>query len=508
MEAAGLEELRAERDFAAALVETTQTLVCVFDADGRIVRFNRACEEATGFTATDAIGRDARELVIPPEEREDFGRVIARVWSSRAPDPQEGHWLTREGERRRIAWANRPLLDADGDVLYLVSTGLDVTERERAAAELRRLAREQAALRRVATTVAGEAAPERVFDVVTEEAARLLGKLSCAVLRYNGDGTGTIVGRFVSAVDSGGFPVGRDFPVSGEGLAATVARTGRVARVDDYALVRGETAEEMHRLGYVSAVAAPIVVGARIWGAFVAGSPAEPLPAGAEDRLAEFAELVALAIASAEARTQLRASRARIVQAGDAERRRLERNLHDGAQQRLVTLSLALRLAQARLESDPAAAKTLLAGASDELQQALEELRELARGLHPAVLADRGLGPALEAAAARAPFRVDLAAVPGKRLPPAIEAAVYYVASEALTNAAKHAGAAEVTVRVGVEDGCVRVEIADDGRGGAELDSGTGLRGLGDRVEALGGSLELESPAGHGTRLRAAIPLP
>jgi signal transduction histidine kinase len=202
---------------------------------------------------------------------------------------------------------------------------------------------------------------------------------------------------------------------------------------------------------------------------------------------------------------ELRHSRKRLLQAGDAERRRLERNLHDGAQQRLVSLSLALRLAQAKLKADPDAASKLLSGASEELAQALEELRELARGIHPAVLSDRGLSAALEALAGRAPLPVEVLA-PEERLPPPVEAAAYYVVSEALTNVAKYAQASAVGVRVTRLNGSAVVEVADDGVGGADPLNGSGLRGLADRVEALDGRLHVESAPGRGTVIRAEIP--
>jgi PAS domain S-box-containing protein len=203
---------------------------------------------------------------------------------------------------------------------------------------------------------------------------------------------------------------------------------------------------------------------------------------------------------------ELAASRARIVAAEDVERRRLERNLHDGAQQRLVTLSLSLRLALSKLETDPAGARAALAGTSDELALALDELRELARGLHPAVLSDRGLRAAVETLAARTPVAVDIADVPDERLPEPVEAAAYYLIAEALTNVAKYAGASNVRIRVSASDPIV-VEVSDDGVGGADPGAGTGLRGLADRVESLGGSLEVVSPAGGGTTLRAEIPI-
>jgi signal transduction histidine kinase len=202
---------------------------------------------------------------------------------------------------------------------------------------------------------------------------------------------------------------------------------------------------------------------------------------------------------------ELRRSRARIVEASDVERRRLERNLHDGAQQRLVSLSLVLRLAQAKIEADPAEADELLGQASEELGQALEELRELARGIHPAVLSDRGLGPALEALAARSPLPVDLE-LDGDRLPEPVEAAAYYVVAEALTNVVKYAEASSVAVSIERVNGRAIVEIADDGIGGADPSGGSGLRGLVDRVEALDGLFLVESAPGKGTRVRAEFP--
>ena len=203
---------------------------------------------------------------------------------------------------------------------------------------------------------------------------------------------------------------------------------------------------------------------------------------------------------------ELAASRARIVTAGDVERRRLERNLHDGAQQRVVAVSFSLRLALAKLDSDPADARAALVGAGDELALALEELRELARGLHPAILTDRGLRAAVETLAARAPLPVDIVEIPDHRLPEPVEAAAYYLIAEALTNVAKYAHASTVRARVTAGDGNVVVEVSDDGIGGADPTTGSGLRGLADRVEALGGSLEVVSQAGAGTALRAEIP--
>jgi signal transduction histidine kinase len=227
-----------------------------------------------------------------------------------------------------------------------------------------------------------------------------------------------------------------------------------------------------------------------------------------EQRLCDFADLVAQALANADAHEQLAASRARIVEAGDAERRRLERNLHDGAQQRLVALAVDLRLVSATLEKDPHSARKTLAVAQDELAEGLDELRELARGLHPAVLTERGLGAALKALANRAPVPVEITELPEQRLAGPVEAAAYYVVAEAITNVAKYAHASKVTVSVRRSNGHAAVTVSDDGVGGADAALGTGLRGLADRIEALDGHLDVDSPPERGTRISAEIPLP
>ncbi len=332
------DELRQERDFISAVLDTAATLVIVTDREGRFVRFNQACERLTGYTFEEVEGVPYWELFIAPEEVESVRSAVGRVWAGDFPSENENDWVTRDGSRRLIAWSNTALLDPDGNVEYMVSSGLDITERKRAEAEVR-------------------------------------------------------------------------------------------------------------------------------------------------------------------------ASRARIVAAGDAERRRLERNLHDGAQQRLVALSLALRMSQSSLRTDPEGAEQLLRASGEELTQALTELRELARGIHPAVLTDRGLPAALEALAGRAPTPVVLDVDLNERLPPPIEAAAYYVVSEALANVAKYASATEVVVSVGRANGVAEVEVRDDGVGGADALRGSGLRGLADRVEALDGRLDVVSPPGQGTRIRAEIPV-
>jgi signal transduction histidine kinase len=371
--------------------------------------------------------------------------------------------------------------------------------------KLRLLVEEQAALRRVATLVASAPEPERVFHAVAEEAGRLLEARTAATVRFEEQG-GVIVGRW-DQDGAASFPVGMRVPYSDPDVP--VFRASHYGgRVEDYTDVPGEAARMTREAGYLSSVVAPIHAGGRTWGAlFVFSSSPRHFGPDAERRLADFTELVALALESVDAYDRLRASRTRIVEAGIGERRRLERNLHDGAQQRLVSLSLQLRLAQRAVEKDPSAAAGMLAEAADELNRALEELRELARGLHPAILTDRGLHAAFESLATRAPFPVDITGVPGERFDEALEAALYYVVAESLTNAAKYAQPSGARVEMSRTDRSVVVEIHDDGRGGANLGGGSGLRGLADRVEALGGRLDVRSPVGAGTVVRAQLPL-
>jgi PAS domain S-box-containing protein len=499
--------------FATILTETTQSLVCVYDHDGRIVFFNDACERATGFSRAEIVGRDACEFVIPPEEREAFREFLTYVWSTGKPSPQVGHWQTKDGGRRLIAWSNRPMTDP----ICLVTTGIDLTDRpprqeddalqgdpEAKLAEVSRLASEQRALRRVATLVAAEASPERVFTAVSEECARVLQVNSSAVMRYQGDETAVIVGRHNrDSIDA--FSVGEVLPRQPSSAVGRVLKTGVPARIDDWGGLVGGLAETMFRIGYRSSAAAPIVVSGALWGA-VAIASEDPLPADSEARLGAFAELVSLGVASAQARADLRASRTRLVEAGDEQRRRLERNLHDGAQQHLVSVALKLRVARSRLDSDPDVTARLLDEAARELDTGLEELREIARGLHPAILGEHGLERALEVLAERLPVPVDID-VPSERLPPHVEATAYYIVSEALTNVAKHAEAASARVRLRRDGELLRCEVADDGRGGAEESAGSGIVGLRDRAEAAGGTLSVLSPPGRGTVVTAALPL-
>jgi len=386
-------------------------------------------------------------------------------------------------------------------------------ERSRASRRLaeteaaqRALADEQAALRRVATLVASDASPNRVFETVTEEVGRLLGLSGANVMQYDGAHTATIVGAW-SEDGPPRIAVGARLNLDGDTVVARVVRTGEAARVD-YSEVSGELAERLRSAGFRSAVAAPVNVGGRLWGVLAAATASdEPLAGGVERRLTDFAELVAQALANADAFAKLAASRARLVEVGDAERRRLERNLHDGAQQRLVSVALQLNMVASRVESDPAAARALLATAQTDLVHGLDELRELARGIHPVVLTERGLGAAVDALVARAPLPIDVAALPEERLSAPVEAAAYYVVAESITNVAKYAHASTATVSIARENGSATVVVFDDGVGGADPAAGSGLRGLAARVEALNGRLDVDSPRGGGTRITAEIPL-
>ena len=388
-------------------------------------------------------------------------------------------------------------------------------ERTRAAQALvateaaqRALADEQAALRRVATLVAGEAAPSNVFQQVTEEIGRLLGLPSASVMHYDGARTATVVGAW-SEEGTPRFPVGANLDLDGDTVIAKVLRSGHTQRVESYEEASGALAETLRGFGYRAAVAAPVSVGGRLWGAVAAATASDdPLPEGLERRLCDFADLVAQALANADAYEQLAASRARLVEVGDAERRRLERNLHDGAQQRLVSVALELSMVRAKLDSDPGAARELLTAAQDDLARGLDELRELARGIHPVVLTERGLGPALDALATRAPVPIEIAELPEARLSASVEAAAYYVVAEAITNVAKYAHATHATVSIRRSDGRATVTVADDGVGGADPSAGSGLRGLSARVEALNGHLDVDSPPERGTRITAEIPFP
>jgi signal transduction histidine kinase len=346
-----------------------------------------------------------------------------------------------------------------------------------------------------------------VFSAVAKELARCLGVTHATLVRYEADGAAILLASHDDRGLQKKMVVGKRFSVEGESIPAMVFRTGRAARRDSHENAPSPDVKYIHELGLHSGVGVPVVVGGRLWGAANVGSSRpEPLPPGTEARVGDFADLVATAIANADARTELTASRARIVAASDAARRRFERNLHDGAQQRLVSLGLQLRTAEASLPPEWHALREKVSNVVTGLTGVSEDLQEISRGIHPAILSKGGLGPALKTLARRSAVPVELRLDTDRRLPEPAEVAAYYVVAEALTNAAKYAEASEVRIDVQADGANLRLSISDDGIGGADPHKGSGLIGLVDRVEALGGQLRISSLVGSGTSLLAMIP--
>jgi signal transduction histidine kinase len=372
--------------------------------------------------------------------------------------------------------------------------------------ELTLLVEEHAVLRRVATLVAHGAPPAEIFEAVIAEVGRLISADAAALSRYETDGTLTTIGGWSRA--EGYFPVGTRHAVTAGTLGSLILDTRRAGRIDSYADAVGSLADFVRGRGWRSAVGSPIIVEDRLWGVVgVASTSDRPLPPDTERRLAEFTELVATAIANAQSREELTVSRARLVATADATRLRIERDLHDGAQQRLVSLALELRAAQAAVPAELHELRAELSRVVDGLTSVVEDLREIARGIHPAMLAEGGLRPALKALARRSAIPAELDVRVPQRLPEPVEVAAYYVVSEALTNAAKHAHASVVHVAAEAQERVLRVSVRDDGLGGADPARGSGLLGLKDRAEAIGGTLSLESPPGGGTSLQIMLPL-
>jgi signal transduction histidine kinase len=374
--------------------------------------------------------------------------------------------------------------------------------------ELRAVADEQAALRRVAMLVAHGAPPEAVFSAVAEELALLVGADAANVVRYESDGTATAVGGW--SAHRLEIATGTRMTMAAAGVAMTVLRRGTTTRTEHFDGPSGSVGGHFRAAGLRSGVGSPILVQDQLWGVEIVASAApDPLPAGSDRRLEAFTELVATAIGNADGRAQLVAARRRVIEATDSARAKLARDIHDGAQQQFLTALIDLQLAQQKRSSDPGRSRELVDLAAAQVETGVETLRELAAGVHPAVLSDMGLRAALEALAARMPLPLSVE-VDDLELPAAVEASVYFFCSEALTNVVKHAKASAASVKAEAVDGQLRVEVCDDGIGGAETDScGTGLIGLRDRIRALDGSLSVSSPpGGTGTTLVARIPLP
>jgi PAS domain S-box-containing protein len=642
-------------------------VISVADFEGHFTRVNPAAEQVLGYTQEELIARPYLDFVAP-DDRERTAAEAAAIAHGETTRAFENRYVRKDGSPRVIEWRSTPVVE--DRVMY--SVGRDVTDRRQAETELERLAGEQAALRRVATLVAREAAQAEVFAAIAEGIGQLLRTEEIRMLRYEEDQSAVMVAS--AGEDRDVFPVGSRIRLDGDSAASRVLRTGRPARIDDYGRVRGPIGETVRSIGIRSVAGAPILVEGRLWGAITAGtrhgaplppetesrlaqftelmataiantesharaerladeqaalrrvatlvaegaaptvvldavaaemerlleadhvtlgryepgdevtkvahagpeahqvplgtrvthegesvaatvrrtersirvdyseaadgvvaemarsrgigvaigapivvegrlwgvivaswSREEAPPAGTEQRMAEFAELLDTAIANADSRDQLTASRARLLTAADEARRRVVRDLHDGAQQRLVTTMLTLNLAERALQANDGKVESLICDALAQVKQGNEELRELAHGLLPPVLTDGGLRAGVDSVVRRldVPIEVD---VPGERFPAEIEASAYFIVAEALTNVVKHADARHAEVRAFVDDGMFRVEVRDDGIGGADPD-GRGLIGLRDRATALGGRLDIESPASGGTLVAATLPL-
>jgi signal transduction histidine kinase len=379
--------------------------------------------------------------------------------------------------------------------------------RTQARAQLQDFAAEQAALGRVATLVAKGTSPAEVFAAVAEEVGRLL-QADCTIMsRYDPDGRITVVGTWAAADLTLPLPIGLRAKLDGRNVHTLVLQTRQPTRLDDYSTATGEIVILAQEWRIRASVGAPIWVEGQLWGVICAASIAKPLPLSTEARLAGFTELAASAIANAEAQAALTASRARIVAAADETRRRVERDLHDGAQQWLVSMALRLRAEQAILPPEAEEVAERLGAAVDAAVSLQEELREISHGLYPAILTDSGLRPALRTLARRSGISVSVDVRVAERLAEPVEAVAYYAVSEALSNVTRHADAVAAEVEVMASGGVLRIRVRDDGSGGADFSRGSGLTEVKDRVEAFGGRVSLHSPRGAGTTLEIILPL-
>ena len=513
-------EHRLERPAASEVRERSlldAALDCVISMDdrGHVTYFNASAQQTFGYRTTEAVGRDLagrdRAAVTARRTPAGLGPLSRNTRAEHSWPPGRSYGDARRWHRvpRRTHHNESRASRGGGGFIGFVR---DISERLRAEEELRSahrrlelIADEQGSLRRVATLVARQAKPEELLAVVVREVARVLGVRSTCVIRYDASGTATVVGLWGDAMP---FTLGISSPVEETAAAAVIWRTRQPASVD-VAGLGGSVAAALLENGLRFVTAAPIEVEGRLWGAMLAlESEREALPAGVVNRLESFTELVATAVANATARSELVAARRRVIEAGDAARERLTRDIHDGAQQHFVNSLINLQRAQQKWSSDASRARELLDLGAAEAETGVETLRELAAGIHPTVLRDMGLPAALESLAARIPIPVSLE-IDELELPPSLEVSVYFFCSEALTNVTKHASASSASVRVETAGGQLTIEVRDDGIGGAEIGSGgSGLVGLSDRIGALEGSIALRSPrGGAGTTLSACIPL-
>jgi signal transduction histidine kinase len=443
----------------------------------------------------------AAGVVAAASERSDFPTatddLLLSLAANHAATAFQGARLIQERKR-----AEAELREARNELEVKVAER--TADLRRSEAHLAQLAGEQTALRRVATQVAREASEAEVFSAIADGIGELLGAEEIRMVRYEGDRTAVVVAEAGQLKEV--LPVGSRHPLEGENAVSRVFRTGRPARIDDYGTASGQIAERVRSGDTRAAVAVPILVEGRVWGAIVTGTTGdEPFPPETESRLVQFTELMATAIANADARDQLTASRARMLTAGDEARRSVVRDLHDGAQARLVQAIVTLRLAQEAVREKDREAEPLVGEALELAERGIAELRELSHGILPTVLTHGGLRAAVGSVVARLDLPVEFE-VPGERFPAEIEASAYFVVAEALTNVVKHANAERAEVRAFVRDEMLRIEVRDDGIGGADP-GGNGLVGMDDRVTALGGRLRIESQAGAGTLVAATLPL-
>lgn len=474
-------------------------IISVADFEGHFTRVNPAVEPVLGYTPEEFVARPYLERV-HPDDREKTIAAAERIRQGQTVTSFQARYARKDGPYRVLEWTSIPVLDQR--LTYAVAR--DVTERRRAETELRRVAGEQAARRRVATRVARGEPPAEVFSAVAEEVKWLLDAQATVIGRRDPDAMVIVAS---SGIARAVLPLGAHLALDSDWALTMVARTGGPVRLDEHDRDPSSREPRVAKLGVHCTVAVPIMVGGSLWGAIAAGTSRERFPDEAEHRMAEFTELVATAIANADSRSQLAASRRRIVTAADQTRRRIERDLHDGTQQRLVSLILSMRAAAADVPAGRDDLRAELSRISAGLADAVTELREISRGIHPAILSQGGLGPALRTLARRSAIPIDLHTPADVRLPEPVEVAVYYVASEALANAAKYARASSIEVSLATSDGSLLLSIRDDGVGGAELGSGSGLVGLQDRIEALGGTITIDSPPGDGTSILVTLPL-
>ncbi|MFL5842480.1 MAG: PAS domain S-box protein [Thermoleophilaceae bacterium] len=500
-----LRRRRAERE-VERIFDLSVDMLCVANLEGYFTRVNPAFEQTLGYTSAQLLARPFIDFV-HPSDRDSTRAAMDALAQGEDVIQFENRFIRADDSSCWLQWSTRPV-PAEG---LIYAAARDVTQSRRAEDDLRdsrqalaRLADGQAALRRIATLVAREVAPDQVLEAVASEVHRLIGPDTTSLHRFEPGGMWTVVAAL-------GFrgevrPGFRWDPGESPPGAADV-RAGRAVRIEDYGAASGTLRDVIHAEGIAGAVASPIVVTREVWGVIVVAWRDVPLPAETEARLTEFSEIAGLAIANADSRAELAASRARVVAAADETRRRIERDLHDGTQQQLVSLVLGLRATESKVPGDLDGIRADISRTADALTSAVEDLQEMSRGIHPAILARGGLAPALKALARRAGVRVELDVRGDRELPQAVEVASYYVVSEALTNVTKHGRASVAHVELEMTSSTVQLVIRDDGVGGADPTRGSGLIGLSDRVAALGGTIAIASPPGRGTTVTASIPI-